>query len=107
MWLRPSMKTFAALLLYCLLFSVIFVILYPIYFDAERRVSGPLGEELGRRGGPAHVLSAVEHRQVLGVYEDSQSLSQKSSPNQPQCVRLQLIVISRCMHVVVVVIIAS
>ena len=82
------MKTLAALLVYCMLFSVLFVILYPIYFDTERRVPGPLDENLGRRGGPAHVLSAVEHRQVLGLYEDSQSLSQKSSPPpEPQCVR--------------------
>lgn len=91
MWLRLSMKTLVALLVYCLLFSVLFVVFYPIYFDAERRGPGPLDETLERRNSPAHVLNAVEHRQVLGLYEDSQSLSQKSSPDQqPQCVRYYL-----------------
>lgn len=84
------MKTLAALLVYCLLFSIVFVIFYPLYFE-EKRV--PWGDEPGGtedsaeriawRNKAAHILNAVEQRQVLGLYEDSQSLT---SPDELQCV---------------------
>ena len=72
-------RTLGALLVYCLLFSISFVILYPIYYDSEQRLvpetAAGRDEGIGRRGKPAHVANAVEQRQVLGLYEDSQSFS--------------------------------
>ena len=73
------MRTPAALLAYCLLFSVSFVVLYPRYFE-EKQVPWVVerDEGVGRLNKASHVLNAVEQRQVLGLYEDSQS--QKNSP---------------------------
>ena len=74
-----GLKTLVALVLYCLLFSVCFAVLYPLLLD-DRRVVEPVMAEVGdgRAGKAAHVPNAVEQRQVLGLYEDSQS--QNESP---------------------------
>ena len=81
-----AIKGFAALLVYCVVFSVCFMILYPLYLDDGRVPESHLtavGE--GRGNKASHVLNAVEQRQVLGLYEDSQSLtSEKESPLAPQ-----------------------
>ena len=77
-------KTLAAFLGYCLLFSVLFVLLYHLYLDERRVVVEPVFEQAGdgvavRPNKATHVPNAVEQRQVLGLYEDSQS-SRRDSP---------------------------
>jgi hypothetical protein len=71
-------KTLAAFLIYAILFSTMFVLLYPFLVD-DGRVSGQQvrHEEIivGRPSKAVHIPNAVEQRQVLGLYEDSQSLS--------------------------------
>lgn len=79
------MKTLAALLVYCLLFIVAFVIMYPLYSMEKKGVPWAdhdprTSEGFGRLNKAGHVLNTVEQRQVLGVYEDSQS---QSSPDDP------------------------
>ena len=81
-------RTPAALLGYCVLFSIFFVVLYPRYLE-EKKVPWSVepfdrDEGNGRLNKAAHVLNAVEQRQVLGLYEDSQS--QRDSPHEPQYV---------------------
>lgn len=84
-------KTLAVFLIYALLFSTVFVLLYPLLAD-DGRVPEPVLEQVGHGGmgrpsKPVHVANAVEQRQVLGLYEDSQSLSShRDSPLafQPQ-----------------------
>ncbi|CAI8047892.1 Serine/threonine-protein kinase haspin homolog [Geodia barretti] len=78
-------KTLAAFLIYAILFTTVFVLLYPFLVD-DGRVSGQhiRHEEIivGRPSKAVHIPNAVEQRQVLGLYEDSRSLSasQRDSP---------------------------
>lgn len=77
------MRSFVALLIYCLVFSFIFVTLYPLYFEDKV----PREIELNTFGGrnkAAHVANAVDQRQVLSLYEDSESPSSKYSPDKPK-----------------------
>lgn len=90
---REIMKTLAALVVYCLLFTVAFVTIYPLYSAKKKGVPWtdelpPTSERIGKLNKAGHVLNVVEQRQVLGIYEDSQSLSsQRSSPDEdPQYV---------------------
>lgn len=87
------MKTLAALVVYCLLFSIAFVIIYPLYSAEKKGVPWedglpPTSKRIGKLNKAGHVLNVVEQRQVLGIYDDSQSLSsQRSSPDEdPQYV---------------------
>lgn len=80
-------KTVAALLVYCILFSITFTILYPIYADDKNIEIVSLGEPRennipARPNKAAHVLNVVEQRQVLGLYEDSKSLSSQQAEPQ-------------------------
>ena len=78
-------KTLVAFLIYAILFTTVFVLLYPFLVD-DGRVSGQQirHEEIivGRPSKAVHIPNAVEQRQVLGLYEDSRSLSasQRDSP---------------------------
>lgn len=78
------MKTFVALLIYCLVFSFVFVTLYPLYF--EEKVPREIEPSAfgGRLNKAAHVANAVDQRQVLSLYEDSESPSDKYSPEKPK-----------------------
>lgn len=81
------MKTLAALVVYCLLFIVAFAIIYPLYSLENKGVpwadDDPRTREgFGRLNKAGHVLNTVEQRQVLGLYDDSQS----RSPDDPQYV---------------------
>ena len=72
-------KTLVAFVIYALIFSTAFVVFYPLLVD-DGRVTGPVLQqvrhgEVGRANKAVHVPNTVEQRQVLGLYEDSQSLS--------------------------------
>lgn len=89
-------KTLATLLIYCVLFSVAFIIIYPLFFEGNDitpilepvGIGGEGGREKVRGGGGmerinkaiVHQPNAVEQRQVLGLYDDSQSSRRVESP---------------------------
>ena len=89
------MKALAVLIVYCLLFSILFVVLYPLYYEEKTPVPwegkpDAAGEGRGgkaERNKAAHVVNAVEQRQVLGLYDDSQS-QESPSTRSPKWVPL-------------------
>ena len=78
--MKKRVRELAALVVYCLVFIFLLVILYPLLLDGPSREVPPWEVRPGPQGRVAagHVPSALEQRQMLGLYEDNQSPSSES-----------------------------